>query len=55
MNTLWSYTQIATIIGFITTLFILYRVYVEQKDAAIKSKDAVIELLKEKNEWLQSS
>lgn len=51
--TLWSFTQLATIITFITTLFILYRVYIEQKDATIKNKDAVIELLKEKNLWLE--
>lgn len=35
------YTQVASIIGFITALFVLYRVLVQQKDA-------VIQLLKER-------
>ncbi|MDP0965090.1 hypothetical protein Q6264_29865, partial [Klebsiella pneumoniae] len=35
------YTQIVSIIGFILTLFVLYRVLVQQKDA-------VIQLLKER-------
>ena len=40
-----SYTQIASILVFIVALFILYRILVSQKDAAI-------ELLKEKNKSL---
>jgi hypothetical protein len=44
-NTIF-YTQIASIIAFITSLFVLYRLLVEQKDATIQ-------LLKEKTQWLQ--
>lgn len=45
-NEVIFYTQIASIIGFIGTLFVLYRVLVKQKDATI-------ELLKEKSEFLR--
>jgi hypothetical protein len=41
------YTQIGSIIGFIVALFVLYRLLVHQKDATI-------ELLREKNQWLES-
>src|SRR5262249_48160716 len=40
------YTQLSSVIVFVTSLFVLYRLLVHQKDATI-------ELLKEKNEWLQ--
>jgi hypothetical protein len=40
------YTQVATIIGFVLAVFALYRLLVSQKDA-------VIELLKEKNSQLE--
>lgn len=39
-------TQIATIVGFLSTLFVLYRLLVKQKDATI-------ELLKEKISFLE--
>lgn len=39
------YTQIGSIIGFVVALFVLYRVLVSQKDATIQ-------LLKEKNDYL---
>ncbi len=39
-------TQLGTIIGFIGAVFVLYRILVKQKDS-------VIELLKEKNSYLQ--
>ena len=39
------YTQIASVLAFIVALFVLYRVLVSQKDATI-------ELLKEKNDYL---
>ena len=45
-NNLFTYVQIGTVLSFIGTLFVLYRLYIEQKDATIQ-------LLKEKNEWLQ--
>lgn len=44
-NEVIFYTQLASIVGFIVTLFVLYRVLVSQKDSAI-------ELLKEKNQYL---
>jgi hypothetical protein len=40
------YTQIGSIVAFISSLFVLYRLLVQQKDATI-------EVLKEKNTWLQ--
>lgn len=39
------YTQLASIIVYISALFVVYRVLVHQKDATI-------ELLREKNSWL---
>jgi hypothetical protein len=40
------YTQIGSIVAFISSLFVLYRLLIQQKDATI-------EVLKEKNTWLQ--
>lgn len=40
------FTQVASIIGYISALFIIYRVLVKQKDSTI-------ELLKEKNSFLE--
>lgn len=45
-NNVIFYTQIASIIAFIISLFVLYRLLVEQKEATIQ-------LLKEKNQWLE--
>jgi len=45
-NTTLFYTQVGSTLVFITALFVLYRLLVEQKEATIQ-------LLKEKNEWLQ--
>lgn len=45
-NDLIFYTQIGSIALFIVALFVLYRLLVDQKEATIQ-------LLKEKNEWLQ--
>ena len=47
------YTQIISIIFFVFALFGLYRLLVKGKEAVIESKAATIELLKEKNEYLQ--
>jgi hypothetical protein len=44
-NQILFYTQIGSIILFITSLFVLYHLLVQQKDATIN-------LLKEKNQWL---
>lgn len=44
-NEIIFFTQLASIIGFIVALFVLYRVLVNQKDA-------VIQLLKERNEYI---
>lgn len=44
-NEVIFYTQIASIIGFVMALFVLYRMLVSQKDGTI-------ELLKEKNQYL---
>ena len=41
------YTQIASILGYVGTLFTLYRVLIKQKDSVIQQKDSVIQLLKE--------
>ncbi len=40
------YTQVASILGFLVALFVLYRLLVKQKDSTI-------ELLKEKNNYLE--
>src|SRR5260370_32056473 len=45
-NQIIFYTQIGSVVAFISSLFILYRLLVQQKDATI-------EVLKEKNTWLQ--
>ncbi len=45
-NQVIFYTQIGSILAFISTLFVLYRLLVHQKDATIQ-------LLTEKNRWLQ--
>lgn len=41
------YTQIASILGYVGTLFALYRMLILQKDSVIQQKDSVIQLLKE--------
>lgn len=41
-NNIFTYVQIGTVLTFIGTLFVLYRVYVQQKDATIGQKDATI-------------
>src|SRR2546429_48730 len=45
-NTVIFYTQVGSILLFVFSLFILYRLLVQQKDATI-------ELLREKNQWLK--
>ena len=45
-NQILFYTQVGSIVLFVTSLFVLYRLWVEQKDATIN-------LLKEKNQWLE--
>lgn len=52
-NSIFTYVQIGTVLTFIGTLFVLYRVYVQQKDATISQKDATIQHLKEKIDGLQ--
>ena len=46
-NEFLFYTQIASVIAFIGTTFVLYRLLVSQKDAAIQT-------LKEKNDFLET-
>lgn len=46
-NEIIFYTQLATIIGFIILVFVLYRLLVSQKDATIES-------LREKNDFLST-
>ena len=41
------YTQIASILGYVGTVFGLYRLLVQQKESVIQQKDSVIQLLKE--------
>lgn len=46
------YTQIASIIGFIGALFILYRILVQSKDATIETLESQISFLETKNKDL---
>ena len=46
-NEIILYTQVASIIGFISALFILYHLLVKYKQGVIEQKDGVIELLRE--------
>jgi hypothetical protein len=46
--------QIASIIGYMGVVFILYRILVSAKEATISTKDATIELLKERIEQLEN-
>ena len=41
------WTQVASIIGFVAALFVLYRVLVEQKDATIQLQKENISYLKD--------
>jgi len=46
-NQVIFWTQIASVLAYIISVFFLYRLLVKQKDAVIESKNAAIELLKE--------
>jgi len=41
------WTQIASIVGFVVTLFVLYRLLVDQKDATIQLQKENISFLKD--------
>lgn len=48
-------TQIVSMIGYIGAVLILYRILVSAKEATISTKDATIELLKERIEQLENT
>lgn len=52
-NEIIFYTQVASILGFIIALFVLYRVLVANKDSVIELKNERILGLEEKNRMLE--